>query len=175
MTLPKPNAWAICACGRKMRRSNPSGVCGRCNQKVLNKEACRRYYHAKVDDVRTPLPETLHPKQIAAARQLAAVALESAQAAGHDIECMLQDTEPGGWIGECRTCERFLVIDPAESAFAYGRVAQGMCDGPPQSGAPRRLASSYHQATSSAANESADREPPRLAASWGDEERERWA
>lgn len=94
-----------------------------------------------------------------ASRRVAALKREGmarSRRLGHDVPTMEPDAVPEGWIGECRSCGGFIVVDRAEAPTAYGNAVTRPCPGTRYGPAPRRLLTEYAVPTACARLEPAD-------------------
>lgn len=130
MTNRIEGAWNQCAkCGARIRRDNRSGYCPShryLSPTVREQQESSRRSRSRADGRGLSAADR--------ARKLMGLAWAAAAGAGHSMSMMMKDvtdedgTEDGtAFISECLTCGRYLAVDLAESAEAYGDVVDQAC------------------------------------------------
>lgn len=157
MTAVNPDAWGECKCGKRYRRSNIGTECGGCRNRRTN-QARSMASHRRMAQTKLEAQQE-DGLSFADAMVAAHTGVLTARRLEHTVEAMLEDVDPGGWIGSCKQCHGYVVVDLAESDDAYGSATRVKCPGVvPWAAAERRLAA-FDQHGLSPIQQEADRDP----------------
>ena len=100
-----------------------------------------------------------HAEAMAKAWYMADDAEEVARLRGHVTGMLVPDVDPGTYVGVCRQCGGYVVVDLIECDEPYGLAYTQDCPQTPYHPAIRRNLLDYAPATASASHEPADRDP----------------